>query len=178
MARLIGKVTLSQNEVSQEIDLKRYLKRVPTESDKEKYAELAVERINERTLDGITIHGKNFAQYSEAYAERKGVTRDSVDLFLEGDMLDSLAYDTEKNSSKLKIIIDGDLETKKGYNHHVGDTLPKRPWFGVTSDEIKEIASKIKPSRNERIVNQERMTLSQLKKELDKLGLEIDDGDS
>lgn len=168
MATLAGKKIISVDEMSQEIDLKRYLGRAPTASEKRLFAEIAIEQINNRTLDGKTINGGKFKKYSKKYAEFKGVTRDSVDLFLEGDMLDSL--DAEENGNKVKILIDNDLETKKGYNHHMGDTLPKRPWFGITTDEARAIANTIK--EDVQVQEKKSFTLSDLQDALKVLGLE------
>jgi hypothetical protein len=172
--------------MSQEINLKRYLGRNPTDAEIEAFAQVAIERINLRTLEGETIHGGKFKQYSKAYAEKKGVSRDSVDLFLEGDMLDALNY--ESTSDSVKIVIDDSLEAKKGYNHHTGDTLPKRPWFGITTDEARTIAESIKDEDDSFLSDKfssavsERVTqvssarrLSDLERELAKLGLDFED---
>jgi hypothetical protein len=168
MAKLAGKKTISVDEMSQEIDLKRYLGRDATPAEKRLFAELAVERINERTLDGRTIHGGSFKRYTQEYADLKGVTRDAVDLFLKGDMLDSIeSKDAGKN--KVKIEITDNLDTKKGYNHHTGDTLPKRPWFGITTKEARVIANEVKqPVREE----SQTFTLADLREALRGLGLE------
>lgn len=168
MAKLAGKKTISQDEMSQEIDLKRYLGDDATPEQKQLFAELAIEQINQRTLDGKTIHGGKFKKYSKEYADFKGVSRDSVDLFLEGDMLDSL--ETQEDGNKIKITIGGDsVETKKGYNHHIGDTLPKRPWFGLTTDEVRTITDAIAAEAD--VTEQATFTLAELTAALRELGL-------
>lgn len=168
MAKLAGKKIISQDEMSQEIDLKRYLGDDATPEQKQLFAELAIEQINQRTLDGKTIHGGNFKKYSKEYADFKGVSRDSVDLFLEGDMLDSL--ETQEDGNKIKITIGGDsVETKKGYNHHIGDTLPKRPWFGLTTDEVRTITDAILAEAD--VTEQATFTLAELTAALRELGL-------
>lgn len=170
MARLAGKKIISQDEMSQEIDLKRYLKRDPTPNETRLFAEFAIEKINQRTLSGDTIHGGNFKKYTKEYADRKGVDINSVDLFLDGGMLDSL--EANETSRGIKINIGGDsVETKKGYNHHVGDTLPKRPWFGLTTDEVREFAQNIPDQTQEEAV----FTLADLRNLLSALGLEQSD---
>lgn len=169
MAKLAGKKTISQDEMSQEINLKRYLGDDATPEQKQLFAELAIEQINQRTLDGKTIHGGKFKRYSKEYADFKGVSRDSVDLFLEGDMLDSL--ETQEDGNKIKITIGGDkVETAKGYNHHTGDTLPKRPWFGLTTDEVRTITDAIAAEAD--VVEQATFTLAELTAALRELGLE------
>jgi len=167
--------------MSQEINLKRYLGRNPTESEIEAFAEEAIERINIRTLDGETVHGGAFKRYSKAYAEKKGVSQDSVDLFLDGKMLNALNY--EQSDNGVKIVIDDNLETKKGFAHHTGDnSLPKRPWFGITTDEARQIAESVREddvqdseSLVERVRQSPNRRLSDLERELAKLGLSFED---
>ena len=168
MAKLAGKKTISQDEMSQEINLKRYLGRAPTQDEKMLFAELAIEQINQRTLDGKTIHNGKFKKYSAEYADKKGVSRDSVDLFLEGNMLDSVTADFD-SGNKVKFFINDDLDTKKGYNHHIGDTLPKRPWFGITTDEARRIAEQIKQPAQQQ---EQTFTLTDLQAALAQIGLE------
>jgi hypothetical protein len=145
--------------MSQEINLANRLGREPTEEELEVFAQMAIERINQRTLDGEAVNGGTFVPYSESYAEKKGVSRDSVDLFLEGDLLDSLDY--EIIDEKIRIFVNGDLHVKKGYNHHVGDTLPRRPWFGITPDEVDELIS-VLPEVDDEPEQTSRFTLADL----------------
>ena len=135
--------------MSQKINLKTRLGRKPTIAELEAFAEIAIERINQRTLDGITVNGGSFTPYSESYADKKGVSRDSVDLFLDGDMLGSLAHVVDPGAGTVEIFVNGDLEIKKGFNHHTGDTLPKRPWFGVTTQEVNSIVADFEDQRDE-----------------------------
>lgn len=162
-----GRYIVSLDEMSQEIDLESYLGKKPTKKQAKMFAELAINTIETRTLDGQTINGGKFKKYSKKYADFKGVTQDSVDLFLEGDMLNSLSYEIVDN--KPKISIDGDLQTKKGYNHNVGDTLPKRPWFGLTDSEAKEIADSLK---QETAQDKKPLTLASLRDVLNLLDIE------
>jgi hypothetical protein len=159
-----GKYLVSLSEMSQEIDLETYLGYKPKARDARLFAELAIETIKNRTLDGQTINGGKFKKYSKKYADFKGVTQDSVDLFLEGDMLNSLDYEVVDN--KPKIYLD-DTEVPKGYNHNVGDTLPKRPWFGLTDSEAQNIAESIKETPTEK-----KITLTDLRNALAMLGIE------
>lgn len=172
MAKLAGKKTISQDEMSQEINLKRYLGDA-TPEQKQLFAELAIEQINQRTLDGKTIHGGKFKKYSKEYAEMKGVSRDSVDLFLEGDMLDSL--ETQEDGNKIKITIGGDkVETKKGFRHHTGDLgMTKRPWFGLTTDEVRLLSEQVKDAMPaQEGEDRSTFTLAELSAALRQLGLE------
>lgn len=145
MADLAGQKKATLSELSQQIDLKEFLGRKPTDSEKSNFSELAIERINQRTLDGEDVGGSTFTQYSKEYADLKGVSRSSVDLFLEGDMLDGIGRRKSKERANTVFIqMKKGLETKKGYNHDVGDTLPKREFFGITKKEAKDIADQVK----------------------------------
>ena len=97
--RAKGTLKVTLNELSQEIDLKSYLGRKPTASEKRAFAELATDTIENRTLDGQTINGGKFKKYSKAYADIKGVTRSSVDLFLDGDMLNGIGRRSSKEKT-------------------------------------------------------------------------------
>jgi phage gpG-like protein len=165
-----GELNISLNEISQEVDLKKYLGRKPTASEKRAFAELAVDTINNRTLDGETINGGKFKKYSKAYAEFKGVTRDSVDMFLEGDMLESIGRRSSKEKVNTVFIqMEKGLQTKKAFNHQTGDTLPKREFFGLTDNEASEIANAIK---EENVQSVTATTLTALREALDILDIE------
>jgi len=145
MATLAGQKTTSLSEISQTIDLSEFLGRRPTATEKQRFADLAIEKINQRTLDGQDLDGNSFARYSEEYAAKKGVSVDSVDLFLEGDMLDSIGRRKSKErTSTVFLQMKKGLQTKKAFNHDTGDTLPKREFFGLTRDEASSIAESIK----------------------------------
>jgi hypothetical protein len=128
----------TKSEVSQKFNLKKLLGYSPTEQQKEAFLELVLDTIVDRTTSGSDINGNQFTQYSEQYAERKGVSLNAVDLVLEGDMLNSIEKEAQKNVVKIKM--KPGVETLKAYNHNIGDTLPIRTFFGVTrEDEISQI---------------------------------------
>jgi hypothetical protein len=164
-----GKRTINKSKSEQRINLKSLLGRTPTQEEKERFALAAVELINNRTLDGKDIDGKKFTKYSEAYAEEKGVTRDSVDLFLSGDMLDSIEP-VAQTANTVTIGLSGDLNLLKSDNHNRGVTLPKREFFGVTKKEADRIAKIIKEDKIE--VKESGFTLAELQNALRLLGLE------
>lgn len=140
MAKLEGKTIISKDELSQEIDaVELFGEDVPLRV-KQEFAERAIETIINRTQSGKSIHGKNFVKYSEAYAEKKGVGVNDVDLTLNFDMLGSLV---DESSNKIRLAVDPG-QAPKGYNHHVGDTLPRRSWFGITKSEARAIADELK----------------------------------
>ena len=74
--------------------------------------------------------------------------------------------------SEVQIKVKPGLETKKAYNHQVGDTLPKRRFFGLLESEAKQIAESIKSNQNE---TPPRMTLAELRRNLALIGLEQED---
>jgi phage gpG-like protein len=169
MAKLVGNTTISLDELSQEIDLTRYVDGELTDEAKETFALAAIERINQRTLDGNNIHGRKFKKYSKDYAAKKGVSRDSVDLFLSGDMLNSLDYELTDNGVKIKID-DGDV-VKRAYNHQTGDTLSKRQFFGLIGDEVRSITDAIQNEVDIVSDTQETFTLADLTAAIQQLGL-------
>lgn len=150
--------------MSQTINLKTRINKPVTIEELEAFALMAIEQINQRTLSNESVYGGSFADYSPKYAEKKGVSVDAVDLFLDGDMLDSLDYEINEDRGTVKIFMNGDLQKKKGYNHHVGDTMPnKRPWFGITPSEVESLIGEIEtePEQTEQV--SERITLADLR---------------
>jgi hypothetical protein len=160
MTKLAGDKKVSLSEISQEINLREYLGEKPTAEQKRAFAEIAKEVIENRTLDGRDINGKAFKKYSKEYAELKDVSRDSVDLFVKGDMLDSIGRRKSKEKvNSIFLQIKKGIETKKSFNHDTGDTLPKREFFGITDAEAKKITREV-----EKIAPKKKpLTMSQLK---------------
>jgi hypothetical protein len=165
---LAGQRKISLSQMEQKINVTRRLGRKPTLDELEFFAQEAIERINDRTLNGEDINGSSFTPYSEDYAEKKGVGINDVDLFLDGDMLSSLDYEIDERSGTVTIKVLGDLQVKKGYNHHVGDTLPKRSWFGVTTDETELLIAQLDTEITEST------TLSDLFAAVESLGLDVE----
>jgi len=133
----------SKSEVSQTFNLKQILGYEPTERQKEAFYELAVNKMVDRTTNGKDINNRKFTEYSESYAKQKGVTRNSVDLVLNGDMLSSFEKSLQRKNL-IKIKIAEGKETLKAYNHNVGDTLPQRQFFGFKDEkQIKEVIQQV-----------------------------------
>jgi len=160
-------------EVSQKFNLKKILGYDPTEEQKQLFYELVVDRIVTRTTDGKDIEGKKFTKYSEQYAEKKGVSRDSVDLVLNGDMLNSFEESVERKNI-IKVAVGEGVETLKSFNHNVGDTLPKRTYFGVIKDSelnsIKREVDSLKTTRQEQPQGQA-LTLADIRAALNELDI-------
>lgn len=145
----------SKKEVSQKFNLKELLGYEPSDEQKRAFYELAVNKMADRTLGGEDINGKEFKPYSEEYAKTKGVSRDSVDMVLTGDMITSFEQSLErKNLIKIKV---GEGEnTLKAYNHNVGDTLPKRTFFGFKSKkDLEDVISEVDQLKSRRQQQQE-----------------------
>lgn len=138
------------NEVSQRFNLKDLLGREPTDREKDLFVENAIQYIQDRTQSGQDINGSSFTSYTKEYAEKKGVSRSDVDLTLMGNMLDSIRKENQRKNL-VKVLIDEGDEVLKAYNHNVGDTLPRRTFFGLNEDEAKEIAQNIKQEQRRTI---------------------------
>lgn len=143
MADFEGNTTFNKKKLTQRINLKELLGREPTPTEKENFVNEALNRIEDRTLDGNDVSGKKFKPYSKEYADKKGVSRNSVDMFLTGGMLESLKPIKETKNT-VTFGIEGGDETLRGYNHQIGDTLPQRAWFGINKDEAQNIAELIR----------------------------------
>lgn len=163
---------VSQQKILQEIDLRDFYDRAPTQDEKQAFAQEAIERIIERTQAGEDINGRSFRGYTKEYAELKGVGRNEVDLTLFGDMLLSIQPRFEGD----KVIIEIPREeTDKSYGHLSGfkghPTIkngPKRDFFGLNRDEAESIAESVK---SESFVREE-LDVSAI---LRAIGLEADD---
>lgn len=176
------KIKITKSETSQTFNLKDLLGRTPTSEEKQAFADAAINRIIDRTLDGKTINNTKFKRYSKEYADLKGVTRDSVDMFLSGSMLESID-ELSTRGNTVKIGIDGGEDALKSYNHNIGDTVPKRQYFGLSKKETREIAKDIKSASrsllgsltkplNER--EQKSFTIKELQRQIDELDIDFE----
>lgn len=148
MAKAVGNLKLSLDEVSQTIDLSAEagvdLSRDPSlvRQIGQEIIDFMVERSqNGRGLGGVKLK----SPYSKAYQESLefkafGKSATDVNMTLTGDMLGSIDIGDDSPDA-LKIQVEDDLQIKKSYNHNVGDTLQKRPFFGVDSSELQGILS-------------------------------------
>lgn len=144
------KKTFNEDEVSLEIDLQKLFgRRVNDPSIRRSIAERAIEIILERTEEGKGVDGNKVVKlkspYSKQYSESlefQGFNKEKnkVNMKLTGSMLSSVDLIAEQ-SSKIKIGIDDPDEAPKAFNHLTGDTVPKRPWLGLTSADLDKIKS-------------------------------------
>ena len=116
----------------------------PSEEQKELFYNLAVEKIQERTSGGKDIDNRKFTRYSKGYADKKGVSRSSVDLILTGEMLTSFDESTTRDKVILKI---NESNTGKAhgnitgsYGRPSGDSSKARDFFGFKNEkQIKDV---------------------------------------
>jgi hypothetical protein len=143
MAKIPG-LSLSEDEVSQTIDFKEEFGVDLSKSAalKTRIGQAIIDRIIERTEAGKSNTGGNLkAPYSKGYRNSKtyeiyGKTG-KINMTLKGDMLGSIDVGAIDGNT-VKVEVDSS-QSPKAYNHMVGDTLPKRPFFGVNKSELKRI---------------------------------------
>ena len=157
----------SKTNVEQTIDLKEVFGvdfRGMT-SLKEAIGGAIIERIRDRTAkgEGISFTGdtarkvKLKSPYSKEYADSLefkafGKSRNSVNMKLTGDMLGLMDIKLQ-SGNQITIGWNDAEENAKAYNHSVGDTVPRRPFFGVSKSELKEIAKEFESEINEALKN-------------------------
>lgn len=146
MAVKLNGLKLSETEVSQTVDLGE-LFGVPltgNEALKQSIGQAIIDMIVARTEDGISVNGgKLKGPYSKAYADSDdfkafGKKANEVNMKLTGQMLGTLDI-IESSGSKIKIGWDDATENAKAYNHQTGDTVTKRPFFGISKKELQVI---------------------------------------
>lgn len=156
---------------------------------REYIGQLIIDRIKERTLSGVGMKfsddgkGREFdltsVPYSKKYVDSMefkafGKKKGDVNLKLSGDMLGLM--DIKKQSGNaITIGWDDADENKKAYNHSVGDTVPARPFFGVSKLELKQIAQEIKPRIREAIKTLENQGRSSYQEKILSLIDELDE---
>lgn len=119
---------------------------------KQALGQAIIDKMLKRTSDGdgiiFTKDGKGRrvklkSPYSDKYAESDefkafGKKKNKVNMELTGDMLASIDI-LRSRGNELVIGIDDPEEVEKSFNHNTGDTVPKRPFFGVSKKELREI---------------------------------------
>ena len=143
------KITLKKNkEVSQTINLNDLIEGEATEQQAAEFFDLVKERIIERSQSGVDINESPFDDYSEKYAESKGVSVGDVDMTLSSDMLENINY--EFKNGVIKIFVD-ENEAPRAYAHMTGfkghPTIkngPVRKFFGVNDDDAVNFAESVK----------------------------------
>lgn len=137
-------LTLKKSDVSQTINLEE-LFGVSFRGERElrlAIAQKIIDHIKERTESGKTVSGGSFAPYSKEYKKttifsllKSGNT---PDLTLTGNMLASIDVLGE-GPNTIRIGFGDETERLKAFNHNTGDTVPRRPFFGVSKEEAKKV---------------------------------------
>jgi hypothetical protein len=99
-------------------------------------AQAAIDRIIERTQSGQDADGNRFEPYTEAYAKKKGVSRNAVDMTLFGDMLENLEI-IDETPQTVTLGFSDSLQNAKAFNHITGDTVTPRNFLGAVKKEGK-----------------------------------------
>jgi len=98
--------------------------------------------------NGVGRSVKLKSPYSDEYADSlefkaHGKSKDKVNMKLTGDMM-GLIDVKRQEGNKVTIGWKDKVENNKAYNAVVGDTVPKRPFFGANKSMLKEIKSEFK----------------------------------
>jgi phage gpG-like protein len=152
---------VTEGEVSQTIDLEKYIGRVARIAEiKETFIQSVIDQIVKRTESAKDVDGRPFKKYSDYYknslAYKVYGKTGTVNMQLTGDMLGSL--DTiDEHGSQVTIGITGDENIMKAFAHVMGRegdssiNMPRRDFFGVTEKELQAIADQLKPDLNTKV---------------------------
>lgn len=121
-----------------------------TKKQRQAIADLAIEFMVDRTLDGIDVNGKRFPKYSKEYIDsldfkNAGKKPGKVDLQLSGDMLASIGLLKETDGKIVVGIPAGTDEADRAEGNilgsYGGDPDPKkaRRFLGIKKDNLKKI---------------------------------------
>jgi hypothetical protein len=135
----------SLDEVSQKFDLNEIVGQDISGDEKLVMAigQKIIDYMEERVEDGMGYgRTKLKPPYSDAYEnslafKAAGKSKNDVNMKLSGDMMASIDI-LDVNGSKITIGIDDPDQVPKAFNHQTGDTVPRRPFFGLTKAELKE----------------------------------------
>jgi len=150
-------LTFQESRVEQKINLRDLFGAEPSEAIKERFGQEVIDQIAKRTKSGIGMSfsssGAGFQTdlqripYSKSYKESQAFKafgkRNNVNLTLTGDMLGLLEI-KDIDDESITIGWSDSTENAKAFNHSVGDTLPKRPFFGVSNGELELLKTKFK----------------------------------
>lgn len=156
---------------------------------KQALGQAAIEKILSRTAEGSWRPGSRPStkanRYSESYTnsltfKAAGKSKDRVDLKLWGDMLGTLdILETDRNT--VTIGWGDELQAAKAYNHNTGDTLPKRPFFGLSASEVKalkrEYADAVRAAKEDLKKNGRDAYTERAMAIIDRLSKQADDGE-
>jgi len=146
-------IKLTKKRVSQKLDLNELTGRnIGSDSVLvRKIAQGIIDYMVDRAKSGRGLGRKDLkSPYSKSYSESltfkaAGKARNDVNMTLSGDMLRSIDI-LEEDGASVVIGIEDEVDAPKAYGHQTGfeghPTIPsgkyKRPFFGVTADEVKK----------------------------------------
>lgn len=123
---------------------------------REAIGEAILNRIRERSQSGqgVSFSGNRArpvtlkTPYSKEYADSLdfkafGKSRSNVNMTLTGDMLNLMDI-KRQNGNSITIGWNDSTENAKAFNHSTGDTVPRRPFFGVSKTELSDIKKEFK----------------------------------
>lgn len=126
---------------------------------REAFGQAVLEKIKERTAAGEFRPNSRPSSkaygYSDEYADSvafkaAGKSKRDVNMELTGDMMNLMDI-LESKGSQVKIGWDDELQAAKAYNHNKGETVPKRPFFGLSRSEVKDIVRELEPQVQKRV---------------------------
>ena len=124
-----------------QVNLPRHL----TASDRQEVGQAIIRKIKLRTLEGVDLDGKPFANYSKRYTESKdfklaGKSSSEVDLRFTHEMMDSLEV-LSVDGGSVTIGFTNEAAGKKAEWAEASDNGPSRKFMGVTDKELSSILS-------------------------------------
>ena len=166
----LRRTSLTEEKIEQTFNLKKLLGYSPSDEQKKLFYELAVDAIVERTASGKDVNGSKFKKYNKDYASWKGVSVNSVDLILTGDMLNGFEEGSTKDSVKIAIKSD---EVGKAHGNITGSygqpfSRPSkaRDFFGFKKeDELKPILREVDRAKDATI--SERIDAAELRRAIE-----------
>lgn len=156
---MLKRSKLTKNEIKQRFNLKKLLGYTPNDRQKELFYELAVDKMVQRTASGKDVKNENFKPYTKDYAAKKGVSRNSVDLILTGDMLNGFENEkTDRNNVEISI---KESETGKAhgnitgsYGKSSGSKSKARDFFGFRNEsDLLDIITRVDGAREQEEVS-------------------------
>jgi phage gpG-like protein len=119
---------------------------------KQAFGQAVIDKILTRTEKGDwranSSPSKKADSYSKAYEnslafKAAGKTKGKVNMKLFGDMLGTMDI-IEDTPNTITVGWNDELQSAKAYNHNTGDTLPRRPFFGLSASETTKLKNDLK----------------------------------
>lgn len=172
MAKIKG-LKLSESEVSQKINLKDLfgVSLINQSALVQAIGQAAIDKIVKRTEDGVDVNGASLKKYAKSYIESDdfkawGKSAGEVNMTLSGQMLGTLDV-LASDGNSVTIGWSGGSESAKAYNHNVGDTVTKRPFFGLSASDLDELKQQFQDEINDKLQSPRRISAAQLLESLD-----------